>query len=298
MSPTPTLLAPLDGSGGGVIVFASWQRSDWQIFVMNADGSGQRQITNGSRGGYEPNWSPDGIQIIFQYNGLWIADVISGEISRLPLSVEGNNLENEYLVKPAWSPTGEWIAFLNENGTQGDIYLIRPDGSDLARLTTSNDISRDGNLVWSPDGSQLAYSADRDGNIEIYVMDVEAALQGETTNRQLTDDSAPVRNLVSSWSPDGSRIAFSSDRDGNTELYFMSPEGGNVVRLTDDPASDTEPHWSPDGTLIAFTSNRDGDSEIYVLDVDATIQNGVEAQVRRLTNHPGEDVGPVWMPVR
>jgi Tol biopolymer transport system component len=277
---------------------ACWERSDWQIYTVNADGSGQKQVTVGVRGGYEPSWSPDGAKIVFQYNGLKIADIASGEIQRIPLSVEEAHLENEYLVKPAWSPDGKWIAFLNESGIQGDIYLIRPDGTDLSRLTDSNDISRDGNLVWSPDGKQLAYSSGRDGNIEIYILDVAKAFQGMDASQQLTDSLPPTRNLVGSWSPDGSRIAFSSDRDGNTEIYLMNADGSNIIRLTNDPASDLEPSWSPDGKLIAFSSNRDGNIDIYVMDVNAAIQSAGNAYVWRLTDHPGDDVGPAWRPMQ
>ncbi len=298
---TSSPLPALTGSGGGVLVYTSLESNDWQIYLVNADSSGQRKVTIGVRGGYEPNWSPDGAKIVFQYGGLWIADIVSGEISRLPLSVESNNLPNEYLVKPAWSPNGEWIAFLNEGGTQGDIYLIRSDGTGLKRLTDSNTISRDGNLVWSPDGKQLAYSADGDKGIEVYVLEVEDALQGAATSRQLTVSPTYTRNLVTSWSSDGSRLAFSSDRDGNPEIYVMNVDGSNVVRLTDDPASDTQPAWSPDGKQIAFTSDRNGNSEIYVMDVEEALQNVGSANVRhanvrRLTDHPGDDMGPVWKP--
>jgi WD40 repeat protein len=219
---TPTAPPTLSGSGGGVIAFASLENNEWQIYILNADGSGKQQVTIGIRGGYEPNWSPDGTKIIFQYGGFRIADIITGEIVRIPLSVDGNQLPNEYLVKPAWCPDGEWIAFLNENGTRGDIYLIRPDGIELRRLTESNDISRDGNLVWSPDGKQLAYSAYRDNRIEIFVMDVESAIQGKINSQQLTNSLPAVRNLVTSWSPDGSRLAFSSDQDGNSEIYLTA----------------------------------------------------------------------------
>jgi dipeptidyl aminopeptidase/acylaminoacyl peptidase len=294
VTPTATALPALTGSGGGVIVFASWQKNDWQIHLINADGSGDRRVDN--RHGYEPNWSPDGTKLVFQYNGLWIAELASGEISGVPLSVAGNNLPNEYLVKPAWSPDGDWIAFLNESGMFGDLYLIHPDGTNLTRLTTTNDISRDGDLVWSPDGSQIAYSANRDGNIEIYLLDVASAVQGKETARQLTGTDAPVRNLVTSWSRVDSRLAFSSDRDGNTEIYIMSPDGSNVIRLTNNLAYDAEPAWSPDGKKIAFSSDREGNLEIYVLDVESAAQNADASNATRLTNHPGDDVGPVWMP--
>jgi dipeptidyl aminopeptidase/acylaminoacyl peptidase len=67
-----------------------------------------------------------------------------------------------------------------------------------------------------------------------------------------------------------SRIAFASQREGNFELYTMKPDGSDVRRLTDNPASDLQPAWSPDGQRIAFTSNRSGNSDIWVMDADGT----------------------------
>jgi hypothetical protein len=284
----------MTGSGGGLIVFSSWQRNDWQIHLINADGSSDRRV--GNRHGYEPNWSPDGSKMVFQYDGLWIADLASDTVTKIPVSVKDNNLPNEYMVKPAWSPDGQWIAFLNENGTYGDLYLIHPDGSGLARLTTTNAISRDGNLVWSPDGRRIAYSAERDGNIEIYLQGVEEAMQGNQDVQQLTNTDSPMRNLVTSWAQDGSMIAFSSDRDHNTEIYIMKPDGSKIIRLTNNPSYDGEPAWSPDGKRLAFSSDREGNFEIYIMDITAAISSTDDSSITRLTENPGDDVGPVWMP--
>jgi Tol biopolymer transport system component len=295
---TPTLFPTLSASGGGVIAFASLQNSNVHVYLINADGSQQTRLTNNVSGGVEPSWSPDGTKIVFQYNGLWIADIATGEISSIPITI---TLENRYIVQPSWSPNGERIAFINENGTVGDIYLIRPDGTGLGRLTYSNDISRDGNLVWSPDGEEIVFSADRQGNIEIYILNVAEALNGSAggNQRQLTGNGneSGMRNLVSSWSPDGSRIAFTSNRDGNSEIYLMNPDGSNMVRLTDNPASDKEPAWSPDGSMIAFSSDRNGSFDIYVMGVEGALQGTGGTWLRRLTTSLGDDVGPAWMPM-
>jgi Tol biopolymer transport system component len=296
IAPTP-ILVPLDGRGGGVIAFVSWERNDWQIYRMNADGSAKTLVTVDVQGGYEPDWSPDGSKMVYQYGGLWIANIASGISTRIPLNAESNYLPNEYLVKPSWSPTGEWIAFVNESGTQGDIFLIKPDGSELRRLTDTGKVSRDGDLVWSPDGRYLAFSAfDASIDIDIFIMCIEDALLGIQNIQPVTNDPAPIRNLVTSWSFDGSWIAFSSDRDGNMDIYLMDPEGNQINRLTDDPAYDAEPNISRDGKLIAFSSNRDGNAEIYILETENTDRSSGSETFWRLTEHLGDDVGPVWKP--
>lgn len=97
------------------------------------------------------------------------------------------------------------------------------------------------------------------------------------------DDTLPV------WSPDGRRIAFVSERDGNREVYVMNADGNQQLNLTRDSADDWTPTWSPDGRRIAFASFRDGNWEIYVMD-----RNG--AKVERLTRSSAADYSPCWSP--
>ena len=94
---------------------------------------------------------------------------------------------------------------------------------------------------------------------------------------------------VRAQSPQQAQIVFTSDRDGNREIYVMDTDGENPRRLTNNPAHDQDPSWSPDGKLIAFFSTRDGNSEIYVMDANGDNQ-------RRLTKNPTLDGDPAWSP--
>ena len=127
---------------------------------------------------------------------------------------------------------------------------------------------------------RIAFQSDRDGSIEIYVMNADGSAVSRLTNN-------PAVDVFPAWSPDGSRIAFSSDRNGFPDLYLVNPDGTNLQRLTDSTSADILPAWSPDGTRIAFTSNRNGNDDIYILN----LQSGVET---RVTGELTAEYFPSW----
>src|SRR6266516_3295072 len=134
--------------------------------------------------------------------------------------------------------------------------------------------------------AQLAMEAAGD----IYVINSN----GTGLTRLTTD---PAYDASPTWSPDGSKIAFMSYRDGPAAIYVMNADGTNPVALTNHAGSDEQPAWSPDGRKIAFASNRDGHYEIYLMNADGT-------GVARLTNNPSNPdpllqittAGPDWSP--
>lgn len=128
----------------------------------------------------------------------------------------------------------------------------------------------------------ITFQSDRDGDWEIYTANADGS--GQTA---LTDNGA--RDIVPTWSPDGTRIAFASDRDGNYEIYVMNADGSGQTRLTNDSAIDSIPTWAPDGTRLAFTSNRGGYQQVYVMNADGSGQANV-------SNSLVTDIQPAWSP--
>ncbi|NNM34884.1 MAG: translocation protein TolB [Gemmatimonadetes bacterium] len=134
-----------------------------------------------------------------------------------------------------------------------------------------------------PPRRQIAFVSDRDGNFDVFLLDLNT---DSVVN--LTDH--PGMDFGYSWSPDGARLAFASDRDGNQEIYVMDVPDGEASRLTQHDARDGAPSWSPDGTRIAFVSRRDSDSgEIYVMGVDGS-------GLRRVTENQRYEEVPTWSP--
>jgi TolB protein len=162
-----------------------------------------------------------------------------------------------------------------------NVYIADYDGANQIRVTPGQRLNINPN--WAPDGRSIAYTVYGAKGIPQIV--ISNLYQG--TRDTVTDDKS--QGFLPVFSPDGTKICFMSDRNGQMDLFVMNRDGSNVRRLTTNPANDSTPTWSPTGTQIAFTSDRSGSPQIWVMDADGLNQ-------RRLTFNDSYADRATWSP--
>ena len=237
------------------------------IHVVRADGTGVRRLTTG----YKPAWSPDGERIAFVREArgnadIYVADADGQNARRLTRARGGD-------VTPAWSPDGTRIAFASNRAGLYRIYTMTAEGTDVRLVAAKRQRGDSFVPAWSHDGRLIAFSSSAWSieNPEIYVVRPNGKGLKRLTRTKgdaevLGDDSWPT------WSPDGTRIAFTSNRTGNGEIWIMRSDGRNQRRIAGTGRRDDwAPAFSPDGTLLAFHSlGRSGPGRLYVVRPDGT----------------------------
>src|SRR5687768_3840064 len=320
---------------GKSVLFVSDRDGNSEVYIKDLDGSPPRRLTNHPAHDEFPTFSPDGTQIVFNSNrhdenfDVYLMNVDGTGLRRL------TTWNSDEEIRPGcWSPDGTRIAIASTKDGKPNVYVMdvepfspapilqdaakdfrypsySPDGGSLIYVSQGEDKSgelyirdltkREDTLLlksesWdlspriSPNGDSIALQVRIGGNAEVCVIGVAG---GELRN--LTNN--PTRDADPSWSPDGSRIAFVSNRDGNYDvfnLYLMNADGSNPHRIYFSNAISSYPSWSHDGARIAFANDkedgRSGNFEIFVIEPETVNPE------RRLTTRPRYDIQPAFSP--
>lgn len=207
-------------------------------------------------------------------------DIASGDIQRLT-----NNTAND--VSPAYNPANGQIGFVSDRTDAWYLYAMDPSGSNVIMIAGDDSIYIE-YPYWSNDGLFITASVVENCREDNCTYDIHIMNADGTNRRNLTE--TPASEWVPAWSLDGQRIAFASDRDGDSEIYIMDRDGSNVVQLTMNTGHDGRPRWSPDGTTLAFESDRDGgDWDVFLMDIDGS-------NVRAVTSNTTQEYGVSWSP--
>ncbi len=246
---------------GHEIVFARRHDGHADLVVMNDDGTNVRQLTTTNADESDPAYSPDGGRLAC------VSHIPGATEDILVMNADGSDrrrvtMDPHRNMAPAWSPDGRQIAFVSDRaGSDFDLYRMNADGSGVERLTNGGN---HGAPQYSPDGMKLVFQAGH----AVYLFDL-------ATKKTTPVTAEPASAMYPAWSPDGSRIAFMTRRNGHAEIFTMSADGTDQRVLVSMPGFDAmNPRWSPDGTRIAFVratppdpkaGNASDDSAMYIV---------------------------------
>ena len=268
---------PLNGNGGGIIAFTSDRDGNFEIYLMNADGTAQTRITNSNALDFDASWSRDGSQLAFistrdsgfEIYIMTVIDITNGIFT----DPERITFEPSMETKVTWLHDGSKIAYNTSISGQYGVYIHDLISNQIEPLNTS---SIEANQpCWSPDGTKIVFG-NSDG---IYSINIDG-----TSLQQLT---ATGNSLFPVWSPNGDKIAFVAGTP-DEDIYLVNSDGTSLINLTASTANDFVPSWSPDGSGIVYEDDRYGHDEICLID-----RFGGNHQ--RLTSI-GANTGPAWRP--
>src|SRR5579883_1868432 len=267
---------------GTRIVFVSNRTGAKEIWVMNWDGTDQKQLTHYNSISTFPSASPDGRIVAFTtyaagYPAIQMFSLDTGR--KLPFYNQRASM-NAFVT---FTPDSRRIVFSSTAaGGPAQLYTANVDGSGLRRLTSSGSIEVEAKINPAT-GADLVDVSDRSGLPQVYSMNMEGA-----NLRRLSAGTGEATNPA--WSPDGAHIAFAWTKGfepGNYNIFVMDVASGQTTQLTANEGRNENPSWAPDGAHIVYASKRGGQSQIWVMNADGTGKHALTTK--------GSNEKPVWV---
>ena len=261
------------------IAFSSNRKGNWEIYLMNPDGSRQERLTRHNAGDYSPVWSPTGEHILF-------ASDRSGFRDLYVMNADGSHVRRVFgkparRSEPTWAPDGDRIAFHAET-PQWSIQTATIHGGNVKQIALAD--PRGGNPSWSADGKEIAFVDDVGGTRRILIVELDSGGVRTFLPKEESWMYSPA------WSPEGDKLAFTWYRWGigdRTGIFVANRDGSRLKQIGKPALGTYSPAWSPEGDKIVYTEEVvDRDRQIVVVDL-------ARGRKKQLT-HRGLNITPAW----
>ena len=276
---SPALQVSAKAPATAKIAFSSNRDGNWEIYLMNPDGSQQERLTQNNARDFSPVWSPDGEQILFVSNRGGVSDLYV-------MDADGKHVRRVFgklalRMEPTWSPDGERIAFHTEE-PRWSIQTATIHGAAVKQVALAE--WRGGNPSWAADGNEIAFVGNVGGTRRILILKLRSGGIHTFLPKEKSWMYAPA------WSPDGDKLAFTWKLalDGRDSIYVANRDGSDLKPIGEPAFGVFSPAWSPDGDKIVYVEDAKNNNDRQIVVVN--VETGAKKQLTR----QGLNITPAW----